>query len=87
MKIAYVYDAVYPWVKGGAEKRVYELSRGLPTGGMRFTALGSNGGRAIASSKGMASSFTASAIPEVFTPGIEDRYKRRWFLLGRFLYP
>ena len=29
MKIAYVYDAVYPWVKGGAEKRIYELSRHL----------------------------------------------------------
>lgn len=29
MKIAYVYDAVYPWVKGGAEKRVYELSKRL----------------------------------------------------------
>lgn len=27
MKIAYIYDAVYPWVKGGAEKRVYELAR------------------------------------------------------------
>ncbi|MCJ7443172.1 MAG: glycosyltransferase family 4 protein [Methanotrichaceae archaeon] len=26
MKIAYIYDAVYPYVKGGAEKRVYELS-------------------------------------------------------------
>ncbi len=26
MKIAYIYDAVYPWVKGGAEKRIYELS-------------------------------------------------------------
>jgi len=29
MKIAYVYDAVYPWVKGGAEKRIYEISRRL----------------------------------------------------------
>ncbi len=29
MKIAYVYDAVYPWVKGGAEKRIYELARRL----------------------------------------------------------
>ncbi|HDI12973.1 MAG TPA: glycosyltransferase family 1 protein, partial [Hadesarchaea archaeon] len=29
MKIAYVHDAVYPFVKGGAEKRVYELSRRL----------------------------------------------------------
>ncbi|MFY9637579.1 MAG: glycosyltransferase family 4 protein, partial [Methanobacterium sp.] len=26
MKIAFIYDAVYPWVKGGAEKRVYELA-------------------------------------------------------------
>ncbi len=29
MRIAYVYDAVYPWVKGGAEKRVYEIARRL----------------------------------------------------------
>ena len=29
MKIAYVYDAVYPWVKGGAEMRVWEISRRL----------------------------------------------------------
>ena len=29
MKIAYVYDAVYPYVKGGAEKRIYEISKGL----------------------------------------------------------
>jgi glycosyltransferase involved in cell wall biosynthesis len=33
MKIAYVYDAVYPWVKGGAEKRIYELSRRLASRG------------------------------------------------------
>jgi glycosyltransferase involved in cell wall biosynthesis len=33
MKIAYVYDAVYPWVKGGAEKRIYELSRRLANRG------------------------------------------------------
>lgn len=25
MKIAFVYDAVYPWITGGAEKRIYEL--------------------------------------------------------------
>lgn len=29
MKIAYVYDAVYPWVTGGIERRVWELSRRL----------------------------------------------------------
>ena len=33
MKIAYVYDAVYPWVKGGAEKRIYEISRRLAAEG------------------------------------------------------
>lgn len=29
MKIAYVYDAIYPYIKGGAEKRIYELSKHL----------------------------------------------------------
>jgi glycosyltransferase involved in cell wall biosynthesis len=29
MKIAYLYDAVYPWIKGGAEKRIGELSKRL----------------------------------------------------------
>ena len=29
MKIAYVYDAVYPWIKGGGERRIYELSKRL----------------------------------------------------------
>jgi len=29
VRIAFVYDAVYPWVKGGAEKRVYEIGRRL----------------------------------------------------------
>ncbi|MCZ7356117.1 MAG: glycosyltransferase family 4 protein [Candidatus Methanoperedens sp.] len=27
MKIAFVYDAVYPWVKGGAEKRIFEIGK------------------------------------------------------------
>ena len=29
MKIAFIYDAIYPWVKGGAEKRIYELGKRL----------------------------------------------------------
>lgn len=29
MKIAFIYDAVYPFVTGGAEKRVYELAKML----------------------------------------------------------
>jgi glycosyltransferase involved in cell wall biosynthesis len=29
MKIAMVYDAIYPWIKGGGEKRIYELGKRL----------------------------------------------------------
>jgi glycosyltransferase involved in cell wall biosynthesis len=29
MRIAMVYDAVYPWVKGGGERRIYELGKRL----------------------------------------------------------
>ncbi|MEM3713171.1 MAG: glycosyltransferase family 4 protein [Thermoproteota archaeon] len=29
LKIAFVYDAAYPWVKGGVEKRIFELGRRL----------------------------------------------------------
>jgi len=29
MKIAYVYDAVYPYVKGGGERRIYEVANRL----------------------------------------------------------
>lgn len=33
MKIAFVYDAVYPWVKGGAEMRIHELGKRLSVRG------------------------------------------------------
>jgi len=29
MKLSFVYDAVFPWEKGGAQKRVYEIARRL----------------------------------------------------------
>ncbi len=29
MKIVYVYDAIYPWIKGGAERRICEIARRL----------------------------------------------------------
>jgi len=29
LKIAFVYDVVYPWVKGGVERRIYELAKRL----------------------------------------------------------
>mgnify|MGYP006276731091 CR=1 FL=1 len=29
MRIAFIYDAVYPWEKGGAQKRIWELARRL----------------------------------------------------------
>lgn len=40
MKIAYVYDAVYPWIKGGAERRVYELSTRLAKRGHEVHCFG-----------------------------------------------
>ena len=33
LKISFVYDAAYPWVKGGVEKRIYELSNRLSNRG------------------------------------------------------
>jgi glycosyltransferase involved in cell wall biosynthesis len=33
MRIAIVYDAIYPWVKGGGEKRIYELGKRLVSRG------------------------------------------------------
>lgn len=33
MRIAFVYDAVYPWIKGGAEKRIYETGKILAKDG------------------------------------------------------
>ncbi len=33
MKITFIYDAVYPWIKGGAEKRIYELAKRLASRG------------------------------------------------------
>ena len=29
MKIVFIYDAIYPWIKGGVEKRIYEIGRRL----------------------------------------------------------
>jgi len=33
MRIAFIYDAAYPWITGGAEMRVYELAKRLSTHG------------------------------------------------------
>jgi len=40
MKIAFVYDAVYPWVKGGGEKRIYELGKRLAKDGHEVHVFG-----------------------------------------------
>lgn len=36
MEIVYVYDAVYPWVRGGVERRVYEVGKRLAGMGYRI---------------------------------------------------
>ncbi|MDF0593759.1 glycosyltransferase family 4 protein [Methanotrichaceae archaeon M04Ac] len=40
MKIAYIHDVIYPHVKGGAEKRVWEISRRLAERGHEVTIFG-----------------------------------------------
>lgn len=40
MKVALVYDAVYPWVKGGAEKRINELGKRLLSKGYEVHIFG-----------------------------------------------
>lgn len=40
MKLAFVYDAVYPWVKGGAEKRIFELGRRMAQKGHQVHVFG-----------------------------------------------
>lgn len=40
MKIAFVYDAIYPYVKGGAEKRIYDISRRLTAKGHEVHVFG-----------------------------------------------
>jgi glycosyltransferase involved in cell wall biosynthesis len=40
MKVAYVHDAIYPFIKGGAEKRLYELSRRLAKRGHEVHVFG-----------------------------------------------
>ena len=43
MKIAYVYDVIYPYVVGGAEKRVWDLAVRLQKRGHEVTILGMQG--------------------------------------------
>ncbi|MCS7118659.1 MAG: glycosyltransferase family 4 protein, partial [Archaeoglobaceae archaeon] len=35
MDIVYIYDAVFPWIKGGVERRVYEVGKRLVKEGFR----------------------------------------------------
>ena len=39
-RIALVYDVLYPWVRGGAEKRYWEIARRLPAHGFRPHLIG-----------------------------------------------
>lgn len=42
MKIAYIYDSVYPYSKGGGERRIYEVARRLARRGHDVTIYGMN---------------------------------------------
>jgi hypothetical protein len=40
MKIALIYDAIYPFIKGGAEKRFYEIAKRLSKKGHQMHLYG-----------------------------------------------
>lgn len=40
MKIIYLYDAIYPYIRGGGEKTIYEISKRLSKKGYRVKLLG-----------------------------------------------
>jgi glycosyltransferase involved in cell wall biosynthesis len=40
MKVAFVYDAIYPWVTGGAEMRIHELGKRLSARGHKVHIFG-----------------------------------------------
>ena len=42
MKIAFIYDVIYPYVKGGVEKRNYELAKELTKRGHEVHIFGMN---------------------------------------------
>ena len=54
MKIAFVYDVIYPYVKGGVEKRVWELRHRLAKRGHEVHIFGMKYGRVMPSSGRMA---------------------------------
>ena len=66
MRITFVYDAVYPWVKGGAEKEymswVFVLSQKV----MKCTSLVLNGGKGQISSNMMACSCSVCKSRELY---------------------
>ena len=39
-RVALVYDVLYPWVRGGAEKRLWEIARRLPAHGFQPHLIG-----------------------------------------------
>jgi glycosyltransferase involved in cell wall biosynthesis len=43
MRIAYVYDSIHPYVPGGVQKRIWELSRRLASRGHEVTVFGMKG--------------------------------------------
>lgn len=40
LKIAFVYDVIYPYVKGGVEKRVWEVASVLQRAATKSTSSG-----------------------------------------------
>lgn len=84
MKIAYVHDVIYPHVKGGAEKRVWEISRRLADRGHEVHIFGMKYWEGRTSSKERAFTSTAHARPRTSTSTEKGRLRRRSIFLGGF---
>lgn len=83
MKIAFVYDAVYPYVKGGAEKRVYEIGRRLSKMGHEVHCYGIKWwkGEDVMEKDGMKFHGVCKPIPLYTTDGRRSIKGAMWFSL------
>lgn len=80
MKIAFVYDAIYPWVKGGAEKRIYELGKRLVADGNEVHIFGIKwwGGADIIQNEGMVLHGVCGSM-ELYINGRRSFYEAIYF--------
>ncbi|ODS42993.1 MAG: hypothetical protein MSIBF_07020 [Candidatus Altiarchaeales archaeon IMC4] len=86
MKIAFVYDAVYPYVKGGAEKRIWELSKRLSERGHEIHLFGMKWwvGESVIENEGIHLHGVCMAMPLYTQNGKRSIKQALWFSAALF---